>query len=638
MPDTRFGLLIEGEDRASQAIGRLIQESRELNAEMRRLHDAGALGADVATKLGAAYQRQKEIQGQLRMESKSLADQTAGLETIFKSLLAFLPSFTAGAAVTGFVTMARNAADLQEGLANLTDQLGIGEAFISGLQISAREAGQDFGTLSMGVTRFNVRIAEAARGNKEATQTFRELGVAVRDEATGGIRPTEEILKDVAAALDSIPDPAERARVSVELFSRSGSRFLTTLSADLEANKKRAEELGLVYGTTVAGQVTQVDRSFDRLGTATKGLTASLSAIAAITLAPIIEDSAALAENLAKAAKNAADAFAEIEKMKLPPTVVATPRGFADRAQAQAEAGGNFLQQQNEQLRRGLGLIVPGTTWPPPGPAFPSQEQFMEIDRATGALVKSAETLEEEFKRLSEASMLVGGGQKTMSGMSVRGLPTPEDKISKAYRENDAFWEEVAEQQKKSKKEALDGGKAAEASKDKLKTQVDAIDDAVTSVFSNFYRSVIEARDPLQSLVEVLINTVISAFARGGFGGGGVGGIIGGIVSAVIPFAHGGTIASGIRGSDTVLGVFHRGETAIDSTLTDWLTEQMRASRAPFSSVAQQGATIVNFNDGALRIEAGGGLTDRASIRRLVNRDLMPEIERAIRTSSYRRS
>lgn len=65
----------------------------------------------------------------------------------------------------------------------------------------------------------------AAGGSKEQIEVFSRLGVSVTD-AAGQLRPTEDVLLDLADAFAAMPDGAEKSALAVKLFGKSGVELI----------------------------------------------------------------------------------------------------------------------------------------------------------------------------------------------------------------------------------------------------------------------------------------------------------------------------------------------------------------------------------------------------------------------------
>jgi hypothetical protein len=383
--ESRFGILIEAHNRARAALAEAERQVKQLQTTT-----DGAAGS--TAKMNRASEAMGRALGAVRRDVEGAA---AGMSR-FGGVLTSVGGVVGGLALGitglagGMLLLARNAGNAQEEMDNITERTGLAAQTVGALKIAAAEAGLSFQQLSPGLDLFNRKIGEAVQGDEKAIETFKDLGVTLRDEVTGALKSTDQLLEDTAAALNGIAEPSERTRLAMETFGRSGSRFITALSADMEENRKRAEELGLVWGEDLANVARSVDSSFDRMGTAMEGLGKSLAAIAAVSLEGLVGQIADLAEWLARAAKHASDLFSRLPKTDKENAaltragLVMTPQGPQRRVDAEAAARGDFSSWQFKNTQAALGIPSVGTTWPMPGPPMPTAEQWQEMARLSG--------------------------------------------------------------------------------------------------------------------------------------------------------------------------------------------------------------------------------------------------------------
>jgi len=129
--------------------------------------------------------------------------------------------------------------------------------------------------------KLNVAMAEAMRGDKDAIGKFEQLGVKIRD-AAGELRPAGDVFLDVADRLKAIEDPAERARLAVELFGRDGRKLLPLLTEGAQGITALG---GAMRGVLNEAQV----KTIADFGDAVDTLKQELVLLAATNLAPIIQ-------------------------------------------------------------------------------------------------------------------------------------------------------------------------------------------------------------------------------------------------------------------------------------------------------------------------------------------------------------
>lgn len=126
------------------------------------------------------------------------------------------------------VEMAKAAAEAVGGLDELAEQLGLTTRGLQALQFSGVQNGLKLEQLETGAAKFSQKIGEAANGSKEMIEALDGLGIKILD-ADKALRPTEDVMTDVARAILAIEDPARRAAASVDFFGKAGTRFQPVL-------------------------------------------------------------------------------------------------------------------------------------------------------------------------------------------------------------------------------------------------------------------------------------------------------------------------------------------------------------------------------------------------------------------------
>jgi hypothetical protein len=117
-------------------------------------------------------------------------------------------------------------------------------------------------------------MVEAAGGSKEQVESFSRLGVAVKD-AAGQLRPTEEVLLDLADAFAAMPDGAEKSALAVKLFGKSGVELIPFLNqgrAGIEQLKQKFKELGLEISGDTARAAEKFNDTLDTVKQALQGI------------------------------------------------------------------------------------------------------------------------------------------------------------------------------------------------------------------------------------------------------------------------------------------------------------------------------------------------------------------------------
>jgi ribosomal protein L12E/L44/L45/RPP1/RPP2 len=155
------------------------------------------------------------------------------------------------------VAAGKAALDTADNLSKLSQKTGISVESLSLLKPIAEQSGVSLEGLAKGMQKLATAMVEAAGGSKEQVETFSRLGVSVKD-AAGQLRPTEDVLLDLADAFAAMPDGAEKSALAVKLFGKSGVELIPVPQPGTRRHrelKQKFKELGLeISGDTARGR------------------------------------------------------------------------------------------------------------------------------------------------------------------------------------------------------------------------------------------------------------------------------------------------------------------------------------------------------------------------------------------------
>jgi len=166
-------------------------------------------------------------------------------------------------------------------LSKASARIGMPVEALSQLQHAAELSGVSMSTLETGLTRL-------ARNMVDDAGRFEELGISVRD-ATGAMRPTADVLQDVADRIAAMPEGAERTALAIDLLGRSGADLIPMLMGGSEAIRAMMEEadaLGLTISGETAAAAAQFNDNITRLQRTLTGIWRQISA----QLAPVLAE------------------------------------------------------------------------------------------------------------------------------------------------------------------------------------------------------------------------------------------------------------------------------------------------------------------------------------------------------------
>lgn len=176
---------------------------------------------------------------------------------------------------TALFAIAKSTANYGEELLKSSQKTGIAVEALAGLQHAANLADLESAQLTQGLKFLSVNMVEASRQTGDGEALFRRLGIAATT-TTGQLRPTEEVLLDVAEAFAKSKDGAGKSETAVKLFGKAGLDlipFLNQGKAGIRELMEEAKRLGLVMSKDDAEAANKFNDELKKLAAQARGMT-----------------------------------------------------------------------------------------------------------------------------------------------------------------------------------------------------------------------------------------------------------------------------------------------------------------------------------------------------------------------------
>lgn len=180
-------------------------------------------------------------------DTRKLEEGDRKVNTLTSSLKTFGAVLIGGAVVNGIRNFTRELVEATDLIDKTSLSLGISAKELQAFQFSAELSGVQMRLLNRAMSIIQQRALDASRNVKEATKNFNDLGVEVRDGATGEIKKLPDLMLSLADGFKKIESPTKRVGVAMKLFGESGRVLVPFLSQGSEAIKDlnaQFEELG----------------------------------------------------------------------------------------------------------------------------------------------------------------------------------------------------------------------------------------------------------------------------------------------------------------------------------------------------------------------------------------------------------
>lgn len=195
------------------------------------------------------------------------APATAAFGAIRTSILGVIGVVTGGGLVAGITA----AVTRVNALADAAAQVGVSVEALQAVQIAFEEAGSSAQVAEQGLGRLGTLIGDAARGSKEAQETFVKLGVSFRN-VDGSARTTTQVFDQLRERIASATSEQEKLSIAAEVFGTRGARAavaaMEEIGGSVDSATARYREMGLVVSTETASRLDVLGTAFANLGRA----------------------------------------------------------------------------------------------------------------------------------------------------------------------------------------------------------------------------------------------------------------------------------------------------------------------------------------------------------------------------------
>lgn len=186
----------------------------------------------------------------------------------------------ATAAAVALTAMVKSSFSTIDATAKLARSLGLTTEQLIGYQHAASIAGLESADLSKAFIRMEKNISDANLGLTTAQRIFgEEAGLGLDFKKLIKLSPDKQF-KTIADALSQMTVTANRTRVALDLFGRSGVKIIELMkdgSAGLVKMSREAHRLNLEFSAFDAAKIEEANDAMTSLGAAIKGATQKLA-------------------------------------------------------------------------------------------------------------------------------------------------------------------------------------------------------------------------------------------------------------------------------------------------------------------------------------------------------------------------
>lgn len=174
-------------------------------------------------------------------------------------------------------------------LSKMADKTGASVESLSELRHAANQSAVDFKQLGSAMNKQQRNLAEAAAGNKTASEAFETLGLSVDDLMK--LSPDQQF-ETIADKISQIQDPAKRTAAAMDIIGKSGAELMPLMiggAKGIQTLRKEARDLGLQVSAKDAAAATKFGDTWANVQTTLKQIAFNVGAALAPALTSLME-------------------------------------------------------------------------------------------------------------------------------------------------------------------------------------------------------------------------------------------------------------------------------------------------------------------------------------------------------------
>lgn len=195
-----------------------------------------------------------------------------------------------GAAITPILASARSFAEAADALDKMSQRTGVGVEALSEFSYAAEQSGVDMEQLENSVKHLQKTIFAAQEGSAEAGETFRLLGISLKQ--LKALTP-EDQFKLVGDKLRGVQDPTRKAALAFKLFERSSTAIIPLINR-MEELRAEGKSLGATMSKEDVAAGVELMNVYRQLKGALLGVVNAVGS----AVAPILTEYGAIVVNI----------------------------------------------------------------------------------------------------------------------------------------------------------------------------------------------------------------------------------------------------------------------------------------------------------------------------------------------------
>lgn len=197
--------------------------------------------------------------------TKKMQDSAKGSAAAFEGLNAAVRTLKVALPVSAIINYTRLAINAGDAMGDLSKRTDVSVETLSKFEYLARLSGTSLESFATAFKFMNKTLGDAAQGSQMAQSALAQLGL--RFEELRSLSPEQQFI-EIADRIDKLGNIADKTKVSMEIFGRSGSDLIPAMEGGADAIRKmndEAERLGLVLGEDEVKRMQEFNDKWDTM-------------------------------------------------------------------------------------------------------------------------------------------------------------------------------------------------------------------------------------------------------------------------------------------------------------------------------------------------------------------------------------
>lgn len=197
--------------------------------------------------------------------------------------------------------MTLKASESAEEIVSLSEITGIAAEDIGKLKYASESMGVPFDSVSEALTNMSDSMNSAGSKNQQLEDSFKKLGVNIKDGMTGDVKDSTEVFYEIIDALGQVSDETERNALAMDIFGTSAGDLEPLIAGGAEALQgfaTEAESTGLVLSGDTLEAASAFKESIDSIEEKGSQIFFAIGATIAADLLPYIQDAEEILNNI----------------------------------------------------------------------------------------------------------------------------------------------------------------------------------------------------------------------------------------------------------------------------------------------------------------------------------------------------